>query len=337
MAEQSSPTRWRRRLESVNWWWIAPALGAVCVFALWRQQGQIPSRGDWERATDTIREELKPGDGVTWAPYWAGEGRLYLHGLPGFHVPDITHPDFSRYKRVWLLGAFGASASDLPGWKRSLIKREQFGNITLDLVEVVEPRVVSDLRADLDKAAVRRVRGKTTKACDFWSGEGWHCDLKFSPEKTRACLAKPINQRHRMRRRNPNCGLNRWLHVSRDVRVIGDSPRRCIWMHPKAKTRVETRWTVPAADTLVIDYGFADQMISDHPKPGTRVKPARIEVLFDGRPLDTKVVEPVKGWNRWRMSLGGHGGEITLVITSDSTVDAHLCLDVTARKGGRDE
>jgi hypothetical protein len=320
-------------------WWLVPALVALGVVRVAVQRAAVPATADWEAAAAVVRAGLAPGDGVAWAPYWAGEGRVFLHGLPGFHLPEIEAADLARYERVWLMGAFGRDADDLPAGHR-LIARQVFGGVTLDQVQVGGERVVGDLLAALEGARVERVGGSQREACDFWDGRGGHCTLAKSPDATRACLGQPIEKRLRDRRRDPHCGLDAWLNVSRDVRVIGDHPRRCVWFHPMQGKTLRLTWPdAPAGDSVVVDHGFADQMITDHTRKEVRTRPARL-VVWRGEAgeagareqVGERVVEPVKGWHRWRLPRGS--GPLVIEASTEATVDAHLCIDVTVRVEG---
>ncbi len=330
----------------LNPWLLAPFAVLTGVVLTMCQSAEVPDRAAWKAATDAVRAELKPSDGVAWAPYWAGEGRLFLHGLPGFHLPDVATADLARYERVWLLGAFGRSADDLPGG-HTLLARRHFGQVTLDLVQAGDERVVGDIRAVLDRVRVSRVRGEGPKekvdACDFWDGRGWHCELKKSPDATRKCLAQPVprrlsafksSRRRRGKRADPHCGKNPWLHVSRDTRVIGDAPRRCVWFHPVAGKTLRLEWPdAPRADTLVVDYGFTDKVTHNRTRDG-RVKPATLKALRDGVEIGRRRIDPVWGWHRWRIAASGTG-PLTLELSTTSHVDAHLCIDPTLREANR--
>lgn len=321
---------------------LAPLAVLVGLALTMCQAAEVPERGDWKAATDTVRAGVQPGDGVAWAPYWAGEGRLFLHGLPGFHL-DPRVVDLARYDRVWLLGAFGRDADDL-GDGHTRLSREVFGGVTLDLVQPGGERVVGDVRAALDQVRVSRVSGGKTKACDFWDGDGWHCELKQSPSRTRTCLGQPVSRRlsafraSRSRRggkrADPHCGLNPWLHVSRDTRVVADFPRRCVWFHPVRGKTLRLEWPdAPAADHLVVDYGFTDQATHNRTRDA-RVKPATLRAARGEHALGTHVAEPVQGWFRWRVDAPGEG-PLVIEVTSPDHVDAHLCVDPTLRAARR--
>lgn len=323
----------KRRLP-VNPWWGVPALALLAVFALIRQQSAVPDRADWRAAVDYVSGAIQPGDGLTWAPYWAGEGRIFFGELPAFHTPEIGQADLSRHDRVWLLGAFGYGFDDLPPGHTRLDHR-RFGEVTVELVDVGGERVVGDLRAQLDAVKVTRQRGERVEACDFWDGRGWHCTLRRSPEATRRCLAQPISRRLSQRRRDPHCGLDQWLNVSRDVRVIGDGVRRCIWFHPVARQAVRIDWPEPPrGEALVVRYGFTDKVITDHTRKASRTQPATLVAFHGDRELGRREALPEKGWFEWRLPLDRGPGGLAIAVESSAQVDAHLCIDVTVRQGG---
>jgi hypothetical protein len=316
-------------------WLVPPLLVLVSTVVLAVQQARVPSLADWTAAAEAIGADLKPGDGVAFAPPHAGEARLVLHDLPAFHLGPPQLADLARYDRVWLMGAFGNDADDLPPG-HALAQRRQFGAVTLDLVTVGGPKVVGDLYAELEAARVtRRHPDGREEACDFWDGRRWQCGLRQSPDLTRACLAKSIAQRLRDKQRDPHCGLDPWINVGRDVRIIGAEPRRCVWLHPMDRAEVNVTWptTAAAGDELVVDFGFTDQVIVDHDRPASRTRPASIEVFQgDGLALGKVEVAPEPGWRRQALKLRS-GEPLRLVARTQAMVDAHLCVDVTVRRG----
>ncbi len=296
------------------------------------QRGRIPTRADWQAATDFVRQGLKPGDGVTWAPYTQGEGRLFFNDLPVFHTRDVSTADLGRYDRLFLMGSLGVDARRLPADDERLDHRT-FGEVTVDLVRVGGPKVVGDLMASLERATVRRLyKDGRTQLCDFWSGKGWHCDHRDPPELTRQCLGQSVANRLARKDKDPECGLDPFLHVSRDVRLIGDTPRHCILYHPMANATVQLEWTeAPAGDFLSIDSGFSDPMVADNYKKDLRVKPAALKVLRGGTLLAELPVPAEKGWHHQELPLGGEAAPITFEISTTSTLDAHFCFDPTVR------
>ncbi len=119
--------------------------------------------------------------------------------------------------------------------------------------------------------------------------------------------------------------------MSRDTQVVGDAPRRCIWFHPVAGKTVRLEWPeAPTGTSVVVDYGFQDQMTHNRTSP-SRVKPATLRLRRGDKVLGERRAEGVFGWHRWRVDDAGEG-PLFLEATTESTVDAHLCLDLTVRR-----
>lgn len=330
-----------------NPWLVPPLIILAGVIALVVQARRVPARADWQAAVAAIRADLQPGDGVTITPAWAGEGRLFLHDLPAFLLADGEAPDLARHKRVWIIGAFGHDAADL-GLRAGLSR--DFGPLTLEAVEVQGPKVVHDLRADLDKTTVTTRTQSRVTACDFWSGNAWYCGVRRDHARIRDCLARDTARRFRDRRRDPRCGLPAWFSgrgrytvargdqpVGRDIRVIGDAPRDCVWFTPppKGATRY-IEWPVTAqAGEVVLRYGFTDHVITDHPPQVYKTvltQPAQLKIRRGDATLGQVTAEPTRGWFTQRFSLTG-AGPITLSVQGESDVNAHLCVELTVREG----
>jgi hypothetical protein len=315
-----------------NVWFIAPIIVLISVGLTISYRMAVPERSDWKAATDHVRAHLASLDGVTWAPYYMGEGRMFLHDLPAFHTVDETHADFARYQRVWLLSASTADTEALTRGHQTLEVRH-FGAVTIHLLDIKGPRVVADLYADLKQAMVSKGDGPKRRACSFWDGRGWYCDLEFGEGRVLSCLRESTVSRLRRqrRRRHPECGLNPWLNVSRDVRVIGRAPRRCVWFHPDKSAASRIEW-VPQkqGDKLVIDYGFTDKVITDHSRENSRTQPASLRLIGDGTEIGTRVIKPEPGWHRWTIDAPT-AGNLIFEITTASHVDAHFCFDATIR------
>lgn len=325
----------------INPWIVPPVLVALGVVALVVQQQRIPARADWQAAIAAIRADLQPGDGVTWTPSWAGEGRVFLHDLPAFQLVDDEPPDFARYKRVWVIGAFGRDTDDLGMWSKS---QRDFGPLTVDEVEVEGPRVIHDLRAELETVKVHQ--GK--RACDFWDGRAWYCGVRRDHQAVRECLARPTARRFRDRRKDPRCGLPDWFGgqgryrvsrgaqpVGRDTRVIGGAARQCVWFTPPPKGRRNSiEWPLAATDGVVeIRYGFTDHVLTDHTPQAfneARTQSAALSFTRGQTLIGEFTVEPTVGWKRMVFLLDG-AGPMTITVRSASDVNAHLCIDVTVR------
>ena len=295
----------------------------------------VPSAQDWERAAAYVRTARAVEDGFTWFPHYAEEGTRLFAGLNAFESTDDITPDFSRFERVWLLTSHGATPNKFPPYLVVEAVHEE-GAITVWRVDNRGERVVADLYADLEEVVVQE---RDKAQCDFWSGVGWHCLAASKRKNTQSCLKESTAQRlSRFRRkRSAECGLSPWFHVSRDVRVIDRSARHCVWVHPKQRNPFVLNWTPRTrADELVVRYGFTDRVMSMHSRPKPRTQTARLEV--EGLETAESIeINPVPGWfeKRWAINAQRTVDTLTFTVTTSSPVDAHFCMDVTLRKGGR--
>lgn len=312
-------------------WFLLPVVLFVALVVGQMQSARVPTRAHWAEATERVRAGRTPTDAVLWAPYSQGEGRIFFEGLNAQHA-ELETADLARWDTVWLFTSHGRSAADLT-WPHTVTDTGHFGPLTVERLVVGGERVVGDLYAGLEKTRVRRIDtpGNET-VCGFWSGRGWHCTLRDAPETTRRCLGAPTAQRLARREKDPECGLDPLLHVSRDVRLIGDLPRRCVWIHPVQGQRVLIDWPeAVAAQVLQIDVGFSDPMVADNYKRQLKVKPARIRTLRSDVELETFEVPAEKGWHRQRIELPEGAAPLTFEVSAASTADAHLCFDPTLR------
>ena len=332
----------------LNPWFSVPVVVLVSASVASWQHGRVPTRAQWMAAAAQVRAALQPGDGVTWAPYTQGESRVTFEDLPVFHTRDLATVDLARYDRLWLMGSLGYDAGRLPT-EHERLEHFDSGNVSVDLVRVAGPKVVGDLYAHLeDTLSTWHPPSGGVRLCEFWSGKGWHCDLRDAPETTRTCLGLPVARRLELRARDPECGLDPLLHVSRDVRLIGDTPRRCVWMHPKADAAVRLTWNdAPAGDSLVIDFGFSDPMVADNYKKQLRVKPATLRVLRAGLELESIPVPASKGWRHFETTLPAGAAPLAFELTipegdapggprgAAAVADDHFCFDPTVRVKSR--
>ncbi len=301
-------------------------------------RASVPSRADWFAATEAIRAALQPEDGVTWTPYYAGEGRLFFEDLPAFHMESPEKADFSAYKRVWLLGAFGENADALPKI-HSLVERKMFGRVTLDLVQVGGEQTVGSLRQGLEKTSV----SYNQKSCDFWDGSGWNCKLRRSPDQVLACLEAPIEEQLREFERNRqydpvhqrlaplDCGRDRKLHVSRDTRIVDDFPRRCVWIAPQKNKVMRIDWPEAPAGEWVLDAGLTDAVsVRRSSKQRRLTEKTWVTIAREGGEPQKIAIEPEQAWKRWR---GGTPGQGPLIMewTTDEPEGTEVCFDLTVR------
>ena len=319
---------------------VISAFGSV--YSTLQRRSSVPSRELWQEAVLQIKENLQVGDMVTWYPKWAGEARLVLHDLPILLLPHQGAIDLGSAKRLWVLGAFGydgqrlASGKHLkPQQRLSIISQETIssddsGPINLSLLKVHGPLIAQSLYQDLHdplKVTVTRkalsLSSTLTKfqKCDLWALEGWHCTPKKtrSRQRVRDCLKKPQEQllRKRSRRRDiytldrrrwlpyVDCKLHPTEHVSKDWRVIEETPRQCIAIQPHRNKEVTIQWLPqqdPFPSELWLKYGWSDLAVR-HPFRSSKAKEINLSLEIGSTTLFAQRISPIQGWQETQFSL----------------------------------
>ena len=294
--------------------------------------------------------------------------RLFVLGTFGARGEDLMHPLSDLHARYRTLQPL------------NLTSTQEIGPITLQVLKVEGGEVLADLRADLEdpervqvfrhrrprnRRKVKSITPPAPHRCALWALAGWHCDHRDAPDATEACLSRPLpkmlktrSKRRALytldrRRHLPyvDCGLHPTEHVSRDVRVIGEIARRCIWIAPHHRAQVELRWSIvpDLIQTTPVDLWLSagwEDLAVDHPHRESAAQPIRITLstLINGedkRPLtDALKLTPTQGWTRWvwplneekKARLTHFNGALSFqVSTPKDTRDASLCIDLTIR------
>jgi len=366
-ARAPTPEDWRAAVEALRPL-LAPG-DAVTWLPEWAGEGRVALRALGATPEERARR-------VWYAPH---EGEL----------------DLGRARRVWVIGAFGRSGRDLAGEgprradglePRQPLRvgaRLDLGRLDLTALDVGGARVAAGLYEDLsDPARVevwREGRG-AARRCALWGLGGWHCAARGldaagearAQEALDRCLARPRAERLRARSRRPelytldrrrhlpyvDCGLPPAEHVSRDVRVIGGDPRRCVWAHPARGEEVVVRWrprvgggagaggALPAGAALWLRWGWED-LAADPPYRASGARPLRVTLA----PLSAPPSRPSPIWEAARLAPAAawRGAEVPLdalapearaalargvelrVSAPEGAADAHLCVDLTLR------
>ena len=191
--------------------------------------------------------------------------------------------------------------------------------------------------------------------CDLWGLEGWHCASQHRAVRQRIarCLTRPQSEqlRRRTKRRDVytldrrrwlpyvDCKLHPTEHVSRDWRVIGETPRRCVSMSPHQGREVEIKWWPKESDQprmLWFSYGWEDLSVR-HPFRDSRAEPIWLSIRQGSEVLIDEEVSPTMGWARIIKSIRAADKEgppppIRLSYRAPKGVeDATLCISLDVR------
>lgn len=346
------------------------------LFSIWEtttRRAKVPSRETWDEAVAQIKPLLKKGDLVTWYPEWAGEARLSLHGMPIILLPHHGEVDLGAAQRLWVLGAFGYDGEGLAKGdhlktlqklKRvstEQLKKDDSGAVSISLLQVIGEKMEHDLYEELsepNKIQVFRspiLHLENKEICDFWALNGWHCTSASQSlrQKIERCLQRPqseqLKQRSKQRtlytldqrRSLPyiDCHLNPTEHISRDWRMIGDSPRRCISMRPHHRREVELRWYLPQSEmdrSLWLSFGWEDLAVR-HPFRASQATPIVLKVKRGTQSLFDQTLDPKLGWNREVFILSADrsaGPPVPLSViyhAPEGVKDAQFCISLDVR------
>lgn len=335
----------------------------------------VPTRATWQRAVTHVQAALKPHDRVTWYPEWAGEARLAMHGLPTLILPHQGTVDLAEAKRLWVIGGFGYDGQVLadgthlqPIQKLKVISHEiltakHSGAVSITLLDVQGEQVTHSLFDDLDdsnKVSIDRTRTKalktsTAQPCNFWALNGWHCTPISSQarEKVRHCLSRPQAKQLKQRKKRRDlytldrrrwlpyvdCNLHPTEHISKDWRVIDETPRRCLSIAPHRNQKTYIKWSIDASTQtrqIWFSYGWEDLAVR-HPFRSSKAKPIRLTIQKGIKTIFSEDLHPSQGWflkqfNIAPSNLMGPPAPITLSYTAPHGVeDATFCISLDVR------
>ncbi|MES1165951.1 MAG: hypothetical protein ABUR63_09340 [Verrucomicrobiota bacterium] len=101
---------------------------------------RVPAAADWDAAAGYVRRQLRPGDGLVFAPHWVDPiGRLHFGELVS--VEEAARPDRSRQGRIWEVSIRGKRHPDAIGREAD---SRAFGRVQVRLFERTPAEVLFD-------------------------------------------------------------------------------------------------------------------------------------------------------------------------------------------------
>jgi hypothetical protein len=276
---------------------LTASLAASLVLSTVRQ-ARVPSATELDGLALAVRAGFETGDVVVSSPPWMVGAQERLGDLPYLAPRVLDGEDLRGYRRVWLVEQAGASPqvhTTLAG-VGELREVARAGPGHLSLVTLRAPEVaVFDLWRDLEQAEVlaRYAPGEPWSACDTAGRDRWSCP------------------------REPQ-----WSYVGRELRLIGNEPRTCLWAHPLlpgGTLRVQLRGAV-AGRSVSLAYGFFDEVVWRLKTPVSLRLLAGEELLFSGER------RPEPGLGRAVVALPAGAGPIAVRLTPSYTHGQHFCL-----------
>ena len=352
------------------------ACTAWSVWSTIQRQNSVPSRETWSMAAEHIKAHFQEKDFVTWYPEWASESRLALHSLPVIPLPQQGEVDFAQANRLWVLGAFDRDGVHLSkSSKYQIIQRlsllsqtryqaQDSGSVTVSLMQVQGALNLHELYDELDDPSSvifsrRKIDSEYAEKCDFWALGGWHCspDSHSLQKRATSCLARPQAQqlKRRSRRRDLytldrrrwlpyiDCRLHPTEHLSRDWRVIDESPKRCISAIPHQGRLAQLSWFVPMQPKAIkiwFKYGWEDLALR-HPFRASKAQALKVELKQANQILFADIIHPKLGWFTKKFTVKAHkdleGPPAPYLLSYQATQginDANFCFTMSIRQPG---
>lgn len=239
--------------------------------------------------------------------------------------------------------------------------------------ELSQAERVKVLRSPL-LSAKQSINNKPSTPCSIWALNGWHCTvnrahliqtlrtsnstklLNFkildNQHLVKSCIDRPQHERHETRSKNRSlytldrrrhlsyvdCGLHPEEHISRDIRVIGGEPRRCVWIRPHQDHALVLHWEIPHQPQALIffNYGWEDLAI-DPPFRRSHAQALSVTLSSENHEILNLELQPQWGWQHQSIALPDlaqvQNKNLTLQIQAPQDVkDAHLCFDLSIRQ-----
>lgn len=219
----------RHRL--LPWAWLAllllPLIGLLIAQLV--QRSRIPSDADLAAAVALVRAELKPGDQLALAPFWALRSMQWAGDLqPTFDPLLDQRPPAAD--RLWVVAEpEGVRTLDRLAEKYPTERRQQFGKASVACFRTGRSLSFHAVE-QLARAKVTLEGGGGTVNCGKWNKDRWDCDGK--PD---------------------------WQHVGAEWLDVDFAPRQVVWAHPPpAGERLLIRFEgVPLTDRLEVMAGHS--------------------------------------------------------------------------------
>lgn len=211
------------------WAWLALLVLPLVALLIAQlvQRSRIPSDADLAAAVALVRAELKPGDQLALAPFWALRSMQWAGDLkPTFDPLLDQRPPAAD--RLWVVAdPEGVQTLDRLAARYPTEHRQQFGRATVACFRT--SRSVSFHAVEqLERAKVSIESGSGSVSCGKWNLDRWACDGK--PD---------------------------WQHVGAEWLDVDFAPRQVVWAHPPpAGERLLVRFAgVPLTDRLEVSAG----------------------------------------------------------------------------------
>lgn len=304
--QQTVPTCPCRRPLALGVALLTLALLAYSAYFYWHLSDETPAAADWAAAAAFIKSAKEKGDQVALVPFWAtsGEAAFAKAELNYRYVRDVAGEEWPGAKRLWVVGSYGRFDRQAFLNKGARSERQtEYGALHVELFS---------LPNDLSKSYSFRSHLSEMQIWLDKAGQRLNCEPYDAMNKRHVCVRGED-----------------WMRVNEQTAMIGDSPRRVLWAHPRTGAPLHIRLAnARGGHELVVQTGF---LVPAQTLPDGA--PVYVDVLADGRVLGRITQENRDGWFTRRFPLGG-GPEgthdIELVISTPNDGRRHFVFDAFA-------
>ncbi len=282
------------------------------LFWVFRDRGPAPKT--IRAAAAVIRDGFEAEDQIFLLPAYATRAREYLGDLHPLAVRAPQNEDLETFRRVWVLGLFGAG--------QAVRSKMRAAGLTLDHTW------------RFSSGGVRVDRYLTHSAVERTYAFLDHLDeARVVHEKSGRQV--PCNRRHvdhslggssSVRWRCPKSAS--WFYVAEEWHRMGEHTRRCLWAHPPDEGRLLIRYpAVATADRLVGHAGHT--LYASHRARA----PVFLEVGIGDRPPERFVIEAKDTFTRFEVKTPLATTTTTVsfaVFTKDAGAN-HFCFTAELR------
>lgn len=289
-----------------------PLIGIAELVLHVKQTGpDVVPDGDWDRARDIVKADLKPEDLVIFEPFWADPiGRRSFGGEISTFKRE-GYSDFRRFQRAYEVSIRGAHQAELATWKK--VKEEKAGGVTVSLLENPDYAPVLDDLVELVNADRLSV-AVGDAPCTFQHGASAGGSTVV-PQGLLTPADKFV------------CSGG---HVGVAVlHALDHHPHTCIYATPMANGTVRLKFKDVAFGGRIVGHAGV-QWVDARNNP-----PEKIELIFSA--FDHQIApifhKPGAGWTEFELptsDLDGKKGE--LVVDLEPAKEHQFCFEATTRK-----
>jgi hypothetical protein len=287
------------------------ATTALVSILFWlRLPSRLPTDADYEKANELIASQLKPGDIIVLAPFWAQRGRQFLTAAPTYAGYDLEGDKYPGTHRQWLVALADAPRVSLSEIRETLLGRgssagagQRIGGLWVEPFAIEGPKSLYSFLDHADDALVT-IGGSRNEVCRD--------------------LPRGLHQ----------CSHGDWNRVQAGWHEMDERPVHCVWAHPVGQDPVQITYRdvpIPAGSHFTGWGAFVGQAAAT-----PNGAPVKMDVQVEGQPATSVTFDNRFGKQPFEQSLsqGAEKATVTLSVTTPNAGMRHFCFDAWIQPPG---